>query len=392
MKTSDDTGTPGRARLQRIHVRGFRSLVDVTLEPGDVGVMIGPNGSGKSNLMQFLRMMSMLRTHSLGLFVSRSGGASSLLHIGPQRARSIECELEFDVGAGTSRYAAAWEATAGDRLVFTREELAFRATGKRDWKRKDLGAGHHESNVKDVAHSTRDSTARHFNWCLKGLSFFHFHDTSAASPLRGNARIADGTYVRSDGSNLAAYLYALQKSTDGDDAVTWRNVTALLRQVAPFLKELQPGPVSDAGTPQVRETSDQSFVRLYWLDDRDERFGPEHLSDGTLRLIALIAALTQPAHRLPRFLSIDEPELGLHPAALALVAELVRTAGSQSQVLLATQSPALLNLFAPEDVIVCERDDGATTLRRLDTADLSAWLVKYSLAELFDKGVLGGRP
>lgn len=382
-----------KARLSRVRIKGFRSLADVTFEPGPVNVLIGPNGSGKSNLLQFLRMAAMLRTRSLGLFTGRAGSASTLFHYGTQHTKEIECELEFDVGLpGTSRYRAAWQLAAGERLVFSKEELGLKARGQDAWETADLGAGHFESAVKETAKTSRDVVARHFNWCLKGLTFFHFHDTSTTSLLRANARIADGDYLRSDGSNLAAYLHALRHSEDEDDQVAWRRIGSLLQQVAPFVKELKPTPVSAGGTPQVRETSDSGTVRLHWIDERDERFGPEHFSDGTLRLLALITALTMPARRMPSFVSIDEPELGLHPAALALFAELVRDASKQTQIVLATQSPALLNLFEPEEVVVCERSAGASTLRRLRRQDLEEWLKQYSLAELFDKGVLGGRP
>ncbi|MCB9877735.1 MAG: AAA family ATPase [Planctomycetes bacterium] len=390
-KKAETSEQPG-ARLTTVRVKGFRSLNDADLSPGGITVLVGPNGAGKSNLLQFLRMVSMLRTRSLGLFVGRSGGASSLMHIGTHRARSIECELLFDVGNGTSRYRATWERATGERLVFTREELGYRTNGEELWLSKELGAGHFESLVKEVAKSDRDPITQHFNWCLKGLSFFHFHDTSATSLLRSDARIADGAYLRSDGSNLAAYLYALRNSSDDDDRVTWRNIGALVRQVAPFLKELAPEPVSPAGTPEVRETDLSSSVRLYWIADNDERFGPEHLSDGTLRLIALVTALTQAPHRMPQFVSIDEPELGLHPAALALVCELVRAASRRTQVLLATQSPGLLDQFAPDQIVVCDRAADGTTLARLEEDELKQWLDDYSLGQLFQKGVLGGQP
>ncbi|HEX6812632.1 MAG TPA: AAA family ATPase [Planctomycetota bacterium] len=381
--------------LSRVRITGFRSLADVDFDlgPARVNVLIGPNGAGKSNLLQFLRMIALLRTQSLGLFVGREGGASTLFHYGPQQTKAIECELEFTVeGHGASRYRATWQMASGDRLVFADEEVGFRKEGQGRWKTMSLGGGHLESDVSKLAKTRGDRLARHLNLCLKGLSFFHFHDTSITSPLRGNARIADASYLRSDGSNLAAYLYALCHSEDEEDRVAWRRIGSLLRQVAPFVKELKPTPVSLSGTPQALETSESGLVRLHWIDERDARFGPEHMSDGTLRFLALVTALTMPSHRMPRFVSIDEPELGLHPAALSLLVDLVRSVSSHTQVLLATQSPALLNLFAPDEIAVCERADGKSTIRRLDRTGLDEWLKDYSLAELFDKGVLGGRP
>jgi predicted ATPase len=377
--------------LARVHVEGFRSLRDADFAPGQATVLIGPNGAGKSNLLQFLQMMPMVRTRSLGRFVADAGGAANLLHYGGASTREIRCELEFEVAkAGTSRYRATWHGAAGDKLVFGAEEVGFRPLGDKEFQAVSLGSGHLESRVKEVAES--DRMVAHLNLCLKGLSFFHFHDTSVTSLLRGSARVEDGMHLRSDGANLAAYLYALHHSDDAADQAAWRRVGLLLRQIAPFVKELQPGPVSTHGTPMVREGAAGGSVRLQWIDDRDGVFGPEHLSDGTLRMLALIAALTQPAERMPRFVSIDEPELGLHPAALQLLVELVRSVAGHTQVLLATQSPALLDLFEAGEVVVCERKDGAATFRRLEREQLADWLKDYSLSQLFDKNVLGGRP
>jgi predicted ATPase len=381
-----------RPWLSRLHVEGFRSLRSVEFEPGQVTLLIGPNGSGKSNLLQFLQMVPMLRTRSLQRFVAEAGGASSLLHYGPKKTKEIsfEVDIPFPEMRGTSRYRARLAYAGGDQLVFREEAASFLPDGDQPPHETSLGAGHAESKLKDAAFS-RDHVAAHLNKCIKGLSFFHFHDTSTNSLLRGNARVADGEYVRSDGSNLAAYLYALKNSDDEGDRAAWQRLGLLIRQVAPFIKELEPSPVSAKGVPVVRETSAAS-VRLYWIDERDARFGPEHMSDGTLRALSLIAALTQPPHRMPRFISIDEPELGLHPAALTLFVELVKSASVHTQILLATQCPALLDHFTPEEVVVVERKDAASVFRRLDGKQLGAWLEDYTLSQLYDKNVLGGRP
>jgi predicted ATPase len=142
------------------------------------------------------------------------------------------------------------------------------------------------------------------------MNFLHVHDTSLTSPLRQNSKQEDIHFLRSDGSNLAAYLRELASAQSESHRAAWKRIIGLVRQVAPFIKTLQPALV----VPSQMSTS---AVRLDWIDERDQVFGPHHLSDGTLRAIALITALAQPAERLPAFVSIDEPELGLHPAALA---------------------------------------------------------------------------
>lgn len=133
-------------------------------------------------------------------------------------------------------------------------------------------------------------------------------------------------------------------------------------------------------------------MRLDWVDDRDERFGVHQLSDGTLRAIALITALAQPTASLRRFISIDEPELGLHPSALHILADLTRSVSPRAQVFLATQSTAFLDHFEVGEVVVVERDSGRSRLERPSPEALATWLEEYSLSEVFEKGVIGGRP
>lgn len=374
--------------LTRIHVEGFRSLKDVKLElpPARPTVLIGANGSGKSNLLSVLRMVPLMRTQSLRRFVAEAGGASALLHYGPQVTREIGLRLDFSQDGSANAYAARLGWASGDALVFLDETVEFQRlapTGPR--QTFSLGAGHAESRLEEEASSPNKITERTVRWWLSQMTFFHFHDTSRTSPLRQNSRQEDTHYLRSDGSNLAAYLRAFAEGEGEGYQAAWSRIQGLVRRVAPFVKQLKPSLVD----PSVPE---RSAVRLDWIDERDQLFGPHHLSDGTLRTIALFTALAQPADRLPAFISIDEPELGLHPAALAVFASLIRSVSPRCQVILATQSPALLDLFEPEDVVVAERKGGESTLRRLEPAALSEWLEDYTLSELYDKNVLGGRP
>ncbi len=374
--------------LSTIHVRGFRSLRDVTLQPGPVTVLIGPNGSGKSNLLGFLRMVARARTGALRRFVGEAGGASALLHYGAKRTPEIAFELAFtNTTPEPYRYAALLGAAAGDTLTFLEESVKGVDGSRREERTRRLGAGHSESMLFEPNREPERETDvdRFVAAALLQVSDFHFHDTSTNSPLRSNAKREDAHYLRSDGSNLAAYLLALSESPISSHQKAWRRIHSLVRRIAPFIAELRPATAPFADP-------DRGPVRLDWLDDQGELFGPHHLSDGTLRSIALITALAQPAEKLPSFLAIDEPELGLHPAGISLLADLVRSVSGRCQVLLATQSPGLLDYFEPEEVVVAERADGATTLRRLDSADLEDWLTDYRLSDLFDKNVLGGRP
>ncbi len=383
---NDSTLNPAAPKaLTRIRVEGFRSLREVELRPGRVTVLIGPNGAGKSNLLSFLRMIPLLRTQSLGRFVGESGGASALLHYGPKATPQISLELEFSQQTGDNAYHARLGYAAGDGFVFLDEVVRFRAPGTSGAKSVSLGAGHFETRLDAAAQEDGNKTAGTLRWLLSRMNFFHFHDTSPTSALRQSARGADHRVLRSDGSNLAAFLYRLSSSEGEEERASWRRITALLRRVAPYVKSLDPEPLH-------RASPESGSIRLRWTDQRDHVFDVSDLSDGTLRALALITALTQPPETLPVFVCIDEPELGLHPAAVAIFAELVRSVSPRCQVLLATQSPALLDHFTPEEVVVVEQRDGATALTRLDPIALETWLEDYRLSELYDKNILGGRP
>jgi predicted ATPase len=135
------------------------------------------------------------------------------------------------------------------------------------------------------------------------------------------------------------------------------------------------------------------MIQLEWRQkDSDYPFLASHLSDGTLRFICLATALLQPSP--PATMVFDEPELGLHPFALTLLANLFEVAARRTsqQVIVSTQSAPLVNEFEPEDVIVVERAEGESVFRRLDSAKLSGWLEDYTLGELWQKNVFGGGP
>ena len=366
--------------LSRIRVEGYRSLRDVDLELGRLTVLIGANGSGKSNLLSVIRMAALMRTQNLRTVVGTAGGASSLLFYG-RRTKEISFSIEFERDDSRAfEYAVRLGHAAGDTLIFLDETVGVRGPGQESFIRESLGAGHAESKL------TKESPkARPLFELLSRTNFYHFHDTSASSPLRQNSRQSEKTYLRSDGSNLAVFLRRLSTSESPDCSSAWLRILSLVRQVAPFIKRLEPELI-DIDRP------DTSAVRLYWVDENDFRFDVNDLSDGTIRAIALIAALAQPPSSLPSFISIDEPELGLHPAAITLIAGLARSVEPRCQVLLATQSPALLDQFGSDHVVVADRSKGETQFKRLQDQDLAGWLEDYSLSELYDKNVLGGRP
>ena len=134
-------------------------------------------------------------------------------------------------------------------------------------------------------------------------------------------------------------------------------------------------------------------IKLEWKHaGTDAYFDASSLSDGTLRFIALATLFLQPKRYKPSVIVVDEPELGMHPYAVTLLASLMKQASTECQVIVSTQSSLLLDHFEPQDVLVADRVDGATQLTKLDSSRLEAWLQDYSLGQLWEKNELGGRP
>ena len=370
---AQDAGGDG---FQQIHIAGFCSLKKVVLEPGRLTLLIGPNGAGKSNLLQALRLIPLLRTRSLQSYVADHGFGAALLHYGPKTTDAIEIGVLIRDQGSSYSYDARLAFASDDSLYFQTENAAcLHPDGS--WVISTLGGGHRVSKLLEA--SPENQTVAAVNRWLGRMTFYHFHDTSAQSKLRTHARREDDRYPRSDGSNLAAYLLRLKESDQEADRKAWQRINRHCRHIAPAIKELDPVAVNGS-------------VRLDWIDDRDQRFGCHQLSDGTLRALALITVLSQPAERLPRLISIDEPELGLHPAAIALIAELCRSICRHTQIILSTQSTELLDHFRVDEVVVVEREQGETLLNRLSEQDLRLRLEDYSLREVYAKGVIGGTP
>ena len=124
----------------------------------------------------------------------------------------------------------------------------------------------------------------------------------------------------------------------------------------------------------------------------DDIFTASQLSDGTLRFICIATLLLQPEELMPSTIIVDEPELGLHPFAITVLAEMVKSVSQKKQLILSTQSAELLNWFDPEDVIVVDNGSQGSIFRRLTTEELGAWLEEdYSLGDLWNKNLFGGR-
>ena len=263
-------------------------------------------------------------------------------------------------------------------------ETAFYTGGSsatlKDPSRRLLGSGHLEAKLKERKGDrgkTYEKGPPHYIFdAVSSWVVYHFHDTSPSASVRRQGPINDNESVRPNAENLAAFLYRIQM-THPDCYAKIRDV---VRLAAPFFEDFKLRPVP--ATPEL--------IQLEWLQrGSDYPFLASQLSDGTLRFICLATALLQPGQ--PATVLFDEPELGLHPFARSLLGSLIRRE-SWSQVIVSTQSPLLLNEFVPKEIVVVERSDGQSILRRLDSEQLKDGLADYTLGELWQKNLLGGRP
>jgi predicted ATPase len=354
-------------RLNSVVVEGFTSIRSAALTLNDVNVLVGANGAGKSNYIRALSMLGRIVDGELGLFVGLSGGANSLLDIDPAAPRLIHLEVESDAG----RYAAELTPAAGDTFIFSDETI-----WPRDSKvMTSLGRGHRETALTS-SEPLWVPRATPLVETLRGCRVFHFQDTSRDAPVKRSGYISDNLSLRPDAENLAAVLLRLQDAEPGH----YRRIIRTVKQVAPFFRDFVLKPELAAERVQLR-----------WRQEGTDTVLPaDALSDGTLRFICLATLLGQP--ELPGLIVLDEPELGLHPFAIVQLAGMLRAASQESQVLLATQSVTLMNQFELSDLIVVERRNGASVFERPDADRLHEWLEEYSLGELWEKNLLGGRP
>lgn len=354
-------------RLESVVVEGFTSIRSAALTLQDLNVLVGANGAGKSNFIRALSLLGRIVDGELGLFAGLSGGANALLSIDPTAPRRIRLEVESAVG----RYMAELVPAAGDALIFADEAVLVRATGVLT----SLGRGHRETALTS-ADPIWVPGAEPIVEALRGCRVFHFHDTSRNAPVKQQGYIADNRSLHPDGGNLAAVMLRLRDS----DRPRYQRVVRTIKQVAPFFRDFV-----------LESELSPDRVRLRWQQEGSDTVLPaDALSDGTLRFICLTALLGQP--ELPGLIMLDEPELGLHPFAIVQLAGMLRAASQDNQVLLATQSVTLMNQFELDDLIVVERQDGASVFDRPDPDRLGEWLADYSLGELWEKNLLGGRP
>ena len=359
--------------LDTLSITGFKSIQDLQdFELRNLNVLIGANGSGKSNFVDFFRLLREFIDGNLMRYVKNSGGMSDILFGG----RKLTQKMNFQVRFGTRGYRFTLEPDAKEGASVT-AEARYYGGNSRWW---DLG-GNVEgiSRLAEEADNPRDSNHQYSLPVYNAISswvVYHFHDSSANAPMRHAEIVQDNKTLRYDAANIAPYLLRLHT----EHPESYQDIRQATRLGMPFFDDFLLEP---------EDFGEKRKVNLSWRQKgSDYPMQPYHLSDGSIRFICLATALLQPTP--PSTIIIDEPELGLHPAAISLLAEMIKDAAKRTQLIVATQSPALIDNFEIEDIIVVKRHEGASTFERLQGKDFSAWLEEYSVGELWTKNVIQG--
>ena len=368
------------AMLRKLDIKGYRSVKSASLELRSLNVFIGANGAGKSNFVSFFKLLNEMMAGRLQEYIGKTGRGQAVLHFGSKTTPQLEARLEFEEGDNLDTYYMRLFHAANDILLFAEETLDYKREGWVGSHRPpmSLGAGHTETRIGEFA-SQGEQTAKAFRRILNDCRVYHFHDTSPSARLRQSCYINDNRWLMPDAGNLAALLYSYRLKEE----VAYRRIISTIRKIMPDFDDFDLEP----------SRLNPNDIFLNWrMRGSDYLFGPHQISDGTLRAMAIVTLFLQPENHLPDVIILDEPELGLHPFALEIVAGLMRSVSARSQVIVATQSQSFLNSFEPAEILTVEWHQGQTNFKRLEPEQFKDWLEDYSIGDLWQRNVLGGGP
>ena len=372
------------AKIESVRIRGFRSLADVEFpDLPNVAVLLGANGAGKSNFLRFLEMtQQMLGCRRLGDFVARQGGADDQLFGGSGRTPQMAAELKVKTAQGKYDYHFTLDYAPPDNLFCTGEQLVYNRSGEPEELVLPADGGAKESKLAELAQGKdcRDpipkQAAADLVKVLGGCAFYHFHNTGDNAGFKQWGDIADNSRLRPDGGNLAVVLCRLER----EEVRRYDYIRRQIQRILPAFDRFD-----------LAESCGKVLLR--WKARGTEQTLGAHLaSAAALRFFALATLLNLPEEMLPTIIVLDEPELGLHPMALHLLGGMIQSLSVKRQVILATQSPLLVNSFTLDQLYLLNWRDGDTKISKLHSEGYEHWLEKYNTGELWDMNLFGGSP
>lgn len=354
--------------MDRIRIKGYKSFKEIDLELRKINLLIGANGAGKSNFLSLFELLGRAYNQGIEEYVAIKGGVDKFLHQG----RKVTNTIETQISQNRNSYKLSLVEADG-KLLVKEEKLGYRNAGS--WDYATISSFVHETKIKTYNGMKRGDYVKNY---LCQIQKFHFHDTGNKSPFASERHIINDAHTLYEhGENLAPILFRIQN----ENPLVYQRIIHVIQSVAPYFSDF-------TFKPTPAET-----LRLLWHDKYSTmNYGPNDLSDGTIRFIALVVLFMQPW--LPNVIIIDEPELGLHPVAIQKLSGLIKIAAQRgAQIIVATQSAELISNFDPEDVIAVKQVNGETHLERLNHEELSHWLDDYTLGDLWKQNILkGGQP
>ncbi len=347
--------------MDYIEISGYKSIKSERVDLTPINLLIGANGSGKSNFISFFDFLNRLYDKNLNEYIALTGGENKILHKGQKVTDTIKFKVEFE--NGNNGYSANLR-LGSDGLIFTDERLFYRSD-----RGVDISSSDREARIKTTDNYRAKDVIRY----LDGFRKYHFHDTSDKSPFSIPSHIGnDIYYLYSNGANLAAFIYKIKE----DEKIVYNKIVKTIQSIAPYFLDFYFMP------------NNEGFIKLQWKDRfSDIIYGVNDLSDGTIRFIALTVLFMQP--NLPDTIIIDEPELGLHPSAIAKLVGMIKSVSAKRcQVIIATQSTDLISHFSPDSIITVDQIDGCSKFNRLNANKLQEWLEDYTIDDLWKRNII----
>ena len=302
-------------KLDKLSIHGFKSIESLEdFELGDLNILIGANGAGKSNFVEFFRVLRAMVDERFQSYVLEHGPSDGYFYNGVQETKEISAELRFQ----NNGYDFTLKPTAENGILIASEQTFF--AGDIANIKTHLSSGVPESKLQKSRNNPGKTAKRGVEWyvwnSLSDWNVYHFHDTSMTAGMRRDGGIEQTEKLRPNGENLAAFLLSLRE----EEEVVYQAIRKTIQRIAPYFDDF---------VLTVKKSKAEDQVRLTWKQKGKEyTFSPGHLSDGTIRFICLTTALLQP--NPPSTIVVDEPELGLHPEALTILAGLLRSASKRT--------------------------------------------------------------
>lgn len=397
----------GHRTITRLKLQNFLSFdndgVDLELQP--LNVLIGPNGSGKSNFLHAIRLLHCLPNGAKSFvtqgqsaidYVWKGGDADDYISLDAWIRRSDWLQHE-----ATQYHHAMLLFPFRNDLVFLKEHVVVESGGVGPiWQQdgREVGAlrnvevldadgkrrvEHRFEKLDDKDRGGESATTASYglvpflNALTDAYNDMRIYGTQSfgidAPPRKSQSTDLDQTALFDDSSNLPNVIEALQHQTQ------------IMSRMNSYLQDFYPNAI------RLVTGLAGNQVQLFLVEKGLKQTIPAtRLSDGTIRFLCMLALLLHPDP--PKVITLEEPELGLHPDVIRLVAKLLVEASVRCQIFVTTHSEVLVSALSDhaEAILICEKEDKGTQVRRLDSEQLAPWLKKYSLGELWMSGEIGG--